>query len=337
MTERILYAPLDPAETDHALACQQISTRCAREHDPAYKPGDSESFLAVLRSEGNFIRHCVIALDTATDRVRGWAMLSYSREFPDDPMYVVVEVDPDARRQGIGTQLQHRIRALCPPERPSRQYFAEAFLPADADATTHPTTRWAHACGWRLNELDRTLRLEWPPEGSNVDALMPSIPPDYTLHTYVNGVPAALRESLGVVRGQMDAEAPSGDIEFSAEAWSEQYYLQHVEEIKRRHATLVETVAVWEGNVVGFTGITIPDDAARLMHVAGTGVLRAHRGKRLGLAMKTEIMRELLARGVANPAIETDTAVDNPWMLAINRAVGFTDYCQLAGYMIERL
>ncbi|MFP7707604.1 GNAT family N-acetyltransferase [Trueperella sp. LYQ141] len=335
---RYRIEPLDVTDTERALACREIDIACQQEVQPDYVAGSPDSFLRHLRdNSGNWVPHYVVAVtDDEQRKVLGWGMLSYCVPHPQDPMYVTISVAKDVRGQGIGSALEAAVRSCCPADWPAQQYFMESYMPADVDVTTHPITRWAQKAGWKLTEIDQTLRLAWPPALADVDAVMPAVPDGYELRTYENGVPLELQESLGVLRGQMDAEAPSGEIEFSAEPWSSEYYAEFVSDIVGCGATLLETVAVHEGRVVGFTGVEVPADSRRVMRVRGTGVLRSHRGKRLGLAVKAQLVRELLLRGVKNPAIETETAVNNPWMLAINNALGFTPVCQLVEYVRGR-
>lgn len=327
---------LDVHHSVRALACREINLLCRKEVDPKYAASDPETFLANLQTEGNWKAQYLVAVIPNTDQVIGWGYLSYSKSDPLDPIYVSVQVHPQARRNGIGSALENTIRNLCPSTWPAQQFFGESYLPAKADAINHPTTRWAQKNGWKLNEIDYTMRLEWPANESKLKDLQPPLPPGYTIHTYRNGVPSELQPSLGILRGQMDAEAPSGEIEFSTTPWSTEYYTNFVNYIRQDRNVLFESVVIHNGEVVGFTGVEVPNDPRRIMQVRGTGVLRKHRGKHLGLALKTQIALELLKANCPNPAIETDNAINNPWMLSINHIIGFKDFCQLAGYMAKR-
>ena len=52
-------------------------------------------------------------------------------------------------------------------------------------------------------------------------------------------------------------------------------------------------------------------------------VARAHRGNRLGLAVKTANLRELARVDPGRRHVETMNAEDNPWMVQINIDLGF--------------
>lgn len=335
MPLQFMIEALNVYDSARALACQHISTLCRREIDPAYTANSSTAFLSSIQSEDNWKTHYLVAV-TPSNTVLGWAYLSYSKADPHDPMYVSVEVTPSARQNGIGTALVQAVCKLCPSNWAATQFFAESYFPGTVNASTHPVTRWAEKNGWKLNEVDYTLRLPWPANKALLIQLMPQIPPDYEIQTYQNGVPPELQPSLGVIRGIMDADAPSGEIMFSSTPWSAEYYTNYVSNIRANHNDLVETVAIYAGEVVGFTSVEVPANSQRVMLVRGTGVLPNHRGKRIGLALKTQITLELLTQNLSHSAIETDTAINNPWMLNINRAVGFQDFCQLVGYIRQR-
>lgn len=328
--------PLDLSSDEMILACREVSAACVRQLEPDYVPPSPERFLASMRQEGTWTIRSVVALAADVRTVIGWAMASFSED-TQDPVFIDVSVAPPHRSQGVGTALETAARALCPPEHPAKQFFAQSYLPGGVDAATHPFTLWARRLGWRFNELDHTLRLTWPADRRHLLDLRPPIPPGYRIETYVDGVPEALQESLGVVVGEMDAQAPTGEVEFSTAAVTPEQYRTELANVTAIGAHLVETIAIFADRVVGFTRIQIPAETERVMRVRGTGVLRQHRGKRLGLLLKAQIELELFDRGfVHHPAIETETAINNPWMLEIQRNLGFTEFSQLAGYVRER-
>lgn len=328
--------PLDLSSDDMILACREVSAACVRQIHSDYVPPSPETFLSYMRQEGTWTKRSVVALTADNRTVIGWALASFSED-AQDPVFIDVSVTPHHRRQGVGTALEEAARNLCPREHPAKQFFSESYLPGGADAATHPFTLWAQSLGWRFNELDHTLRLAWPADRRSLLQLRPPVPAGYRIETYIDGVPPALQESLGVVVGEMDAEAPTGEVEFSAAAVTSEQYQADLARVTSGGAHLVETIAIFADRVVGFTRIQIPGETKRVMRVRGTGVLREHRGKRLGLLLKTQIELELLDRGfVDHPAIETETAINNPWMLDIQRKLGFIEFSQLAGYVRER-
>lgn len=327
---------LDLSSDEKILGCLKVSTACRSQIDPNYVPPSASTFLSSIRQEGTWSTRYVVALAADHTTVIGWALTSFSDDTLD-PVFIDVNVAPPYRHQGVGTALEAAARDLCPPGHAAKQFFAESYLPAGVDAATHPFTLWAKKLGWRLNELDHTLRLPWPPDRRSLQKLCPPIPAGYSVATYLDGVPGALQESLGVVVGEMDSQAPTGEVEFSSAAVTPEQYRAYLANATTGGAHLVETVAIFNDRVVGFTRIQIPAETNRVMRVRGTGVLREHRGKRLGLLLKTRIELELLDTGFVNhPAIETETAMNNPWMLEIQHALGFKEFSQLAGYLRER-
>jgi len=152
----------------------------------------------------------------------------------------------------------------------------------------------------------------------------PTPPPDgYQVRTYVGGVPEALRAQVGVIKGMVDAEAPSGDLAWQATPVSVEAYDAEIRLWREQGMTPVEFVALDPGGtVVAWTCLVGAPDPQRPAHVEGTLVLEQHRGHRLGAAVKSASL--LAARAHTRAArVRTSSDDDNVWMRATNARLGF--------------
>jgi RimJ/RimL family protein N-acetyltransferase len=81
-------------------------------------------------------------------------------------------------------------------------------------------------------------------------------------------------------------------------------------------------VALHDGQVVAQSDIVVPP-ATRVAHQLGTFVHRAHRGHRLGTAVKVANLAALVQGHPEVTAVSTQNAETNRWMVAINERLGF--------------
>jgi hypothetical protein len=205
--------------------------------------------------------------------------------------------------------------------------LVEANLPPDHDPD-HPVRRFAARHGFDLanQEVRRFLDLPVPEERLRAWATEAAAHHDgYTLATYEGAVPEELRASLVHLRNQLAVDAPTGDIEFEAGGTTVETYLAHTEKIAASGRRVYETVAVRDGVVVAHSTLSVPPEgqAMPFLNQWGTFVHRAHRGHRLGLAVKVASLAYVQARHPERTTVSTTNAVDNGPMVAINEHLGF--------------
>ena len=100
-------------------------------------------------------------------------------------------------------------------------------------------------------------------------------------------MPPELLPTYCHVHNQLVLDAPTGDIEFEAEALTPEIWLEREDQL-RAARRLRSTVVALDGDrqVVGYSDVSIPLDDPENVHQWGTLVRRDHRGHRLGLALK---------------------------------------------------
>lgn len=128
-------------------------------------------------------------------------------------------------------------------------------------------------------------------------------------------------------------DAPIDDLAIEDEVWTpERSRSWELAQLHRR-IQVVRLLAVRrsDGALGGFTVLMIEDERPTLGFQDDTGVVGEHRGHRLGLRLKIEMLRMLRDRFPAVDAIDTWNAESNDHMLAVNDALG----CVVVGRGID--
>lgn len=132
-----------------------------------------------------------------------------------------------------------------------------------------------------------------------------------------------LREQVGVLKGMVDAEAPNGTLQWQATPVSAVEYGDEIGLWQQHGRTAVESVTLdSDGVVVACTCLVTAADTHRPAQIEGTLVLTAHRGRRLGAAVKTAGLLGAHAHG-GTARVRAISDDQNVWMRAINEQLGF--------------
>ncbi len=77
------------------------------------------------------------------------------------------------------------------------------------------------------------------------------------------------------------------------------------------------------GEIGGHTELTVHPEQPEFGHQGDTSVARSHRGHRLGLLLKINMMRWMAEAEPQLSVIETWNNVDNTFMINVNEALGY--------------
>ncbi len=284
------------------------------EHEAAVtfrKPDDAEHWAAYAAFDG--------------DTMVGSSFLASPQLDNTHMTWGAVYVAPELRRRGIGGELvEHLVRTTAEAGRPI--ILAEASYDF-ARRDDHPYRRFAEKHGFALasTEISRVLGLPVPE--TQLQAWIEEAAPHHTAYkveSYVGDLPDHILPSFCHVTNQLALDAPTGDIEFEAEAITPEVWRQKEAKIKEQGRTLLTTVAADErGEAVAVTNMAAPgDDPAKVFQWA-TLVLRGHRGHRLGLAIKARNLLELQRLLPDRRQVWTSNEEHNGPMLDINVKMGF--------------
>jgi GNAT superfamily N-acetyltransferase len=236
-----------------------------------------------------------------------------------------VGVDPGHRGRGVGSALVAQMVTRARAE--GRELLVvESAYPLER-RQDHPYRRFAEAHGFTvaLDEIGRILPLPVDPEllRTLASEVAPHHPA-YLIDTFVNGLPDHLLASYCELHNQLGVDAPSGDVEFEAESMTPALWLERMAEERELRRGRFTTVAIDEsGIVVAYSELIVPPPPSRDVWQWGTLVHRAHRGHRLGMAVKVRNLQKLADADRSRVRVLTSNAETNAHMVDINIRIGF--------------
>lgn len=316
--------PLDPSSDDEFAAWFRVRHQ-ARNLDrggmPTWSELEARVALEVPESSGSFHAHVV----DDEGHIVGAGLLYLSLTDNLDIAMFEVNVDPALRRRGIGTALLDfyvdESRRL---DRPTM--LMEADLPY-ADHADHPYRRFAEKHGFALANVEVRRVLSLPVADEDLEAWAAMAAPHhaaYRLETFGDQLPDELLESYCYLINQLPLDAPTGDIEFEAEAMTPEGLREREHKLKASGRSVYSTVALdRNGEAVAHSVLCVSDEDPVNIQQFATLVHRDHRGHRLGLAVKTRNLREVQRIHPHHGRIVTTNAETNDHMVAINELMGF--------------
>lgn len=239
--------------------------------------------------------------------------------------FVGAFVSPAEQGKGVGSALvEHVLEQVRSAGR--TKVLAEASYGFE-HRDDHRSRRFAERHGFVLASTEVSRRLDLPIAETQLQAWMDEAAPHheaYRVETFVDHVPDALLPSLCHVLNQLALDAPTGSIDFEAEQSTPQVRRQHDARNKKIGLRRYDTVAIdASGDVVAASAIGVPDDDSGRVHQWSTIVLHAHRGHRLGLALKAHNLRAVQRAHPDRQSVHTCNEENNAPMVDINERFGF--------------
>jgi GNAT superfamily N-acetyltransferase/RimJ/RimL family protein N-acetyltransferase len=242
------------------------------------------------------------------------------------------QVHPQARGRGIGTALRDEALAVGVAQGRKRGY-AGAYVGSDGVAVLD---HW----GFTRTGMNAIRRLDVhgaPPglwdrlyeeaaahaRGYDVIRQVGSTPPE----RYADLV--RLHEAIN--------DAPSSDAAMEPDAWDAQRLADYEKAMAGRRQTLYR-VMVRERETGAWAGqsmLCVDEFSPSTAFQEDTSVVRAHRGHRLGLLMKAEMLRWISEARPEVGTIDTWNAVSNHHMIAINERLGATVIAKHQSYRLD--
>jgi GNAT superfamily N-acetyltransferase len=239
-----------------------------------------------------------------------------------------VHTHPDHRRRGHATaMLDHVEERVVAAGRRLAAAMVDFSYDAGPTGAGDPGVELLLGRGYTLEvgEVQRTLRL--PALGDLLERLAAEAArhhEGYTLRSWVDRCPDELVASYGRLVGKLVLEAPSGGLEVEEEVHDEERIREQEATMRAGGRSSLVTVAQdRDGEVVAYTELSVPTEGKPQAYQWGTLVDRAHRGRRLGLAVKVANHRLLQERLPHLEEVLTFNAEVNDHMIAVNEALGF--------------
>jgi len=277
------------------------------------------------------------------DRVIGYLAVNMPLQDNTHTAHVDLGVRPAARRQGVGTALFAAAEALVradgrtnltmstdqaaePPEGPDTMV---ATTGSGRVSTTDAGTRFALQRGFALEQVDRYSRFDLPFDPAFVAEhrarAEATAGPDYGIVTWRGATPEEWVDQFALLNTRMSTDAPLGGLDLEEDVWDAERVRTTEKQFEERGIELLVLAAehLPTHTLAAFTAFMAVPNTDEFVHQNDTLVLKEHRGKRLGMLVKTANLQRLAAERPSVRRIGTWNAEENSYMLAINVALGF--------------
>ena len=329
---------IDPESLDQLRAWHTVADAVHAADVPDLPSDPFEELVAAARTPRRSVREERWLLRDDTGPV-GIARLSFTLLDNTEQCSVLVAVHPGHRRHGHGHRLfDHLVERVRAEGR--LRLLTEVTEPL-VDGAAAPGRAFAENVGATraLDEIRRVLDLDRL-DAVRLDALESearSRSGGYRTVCWVGATPEDLVDDQAQLISQMTVDAPMGELDWEQEVWdAARVREQETLFAAQRRTRLVTAVRHAESDrLVAFSDIGVsqlqPDPAFQW----DTIVLRAHRGRRLGMLAKVVNLRQLMREVPGAHRVVTWNAESNTHMVAINDALGFRPVERLAEWVYE--
>ncbi len=232
-------------------------------------------------------------------------------------------VSPTRTREGIGTALVAELEVIAAGDG-RRTVQSEVYLPpgVSGDAAT-----FAAGLGYVVANRESLKELVLFDYAARRDDLVDDLgaaASGYRIVIFDTLCPEEHLESFGRLLGMMLSEIPLGDLDLRASAWSPERLraAQHRHVDTGRHIHTALAIAP-DGPVAGVSDVRVDDTDHEHGEVGITIVAPAHRGHRLGMALKLATHDLALATYPSLVSLDTSNADTNTHMNAVNETLGY--------------
>lgn len=226
--------------------------------------------------------------------------------------WVLVEVAPALRRRGHGSALLEAMIARARAE--GRTTLGTAAWDAPGPAAFAAV----HGFSQRSVEVHRRQHVEGPP------SLAVPETPGYELVRWPSRTPARDLPALAELTAAIN-DAPTDDLDVEDEEFPPERIAAYEGAWAARGHRLYRLVARQRGSgaLAGQTVVAVDGERPAWAEQHDTSVVAAHRGHRLGLALKLEMLRWLAEAEPQVREIDTWNAESNDHMIDVNEALGY--------------
>ena len=237
-----------------------------------------------------------------------------------DVAWFYLVVHPDHRRQGHGSALLAHVLELS--RSAGRTKFGGAWW--ESAATEGFAAR--HGFEKASQEIHRVVRLLELPDGFVEQAVAEAAPyaSDYELVQVQGRTPEALLPAVSTITAAIN-DAPLDDLDIEDEVFPveriRQYETASLDSGHRLYRILARHRAT--GEPAGHTVVVVDAETPAIAHQHDTAVMAEHRGHRLGLLLKAEMMRWLAEAEPQVESIDTWNAESNDHMIGVNERLRY--------------
>jgi GNAT superfamily N-acetyltransferase len=241
---------------------------------------------------------------------------------------IVVAVHPAHRRRGVGTAL---VEGMSEHGRADGRHVLNAIVDAPLDrAADHASLSFAPKVGFEVMLSGNLRHLAVPMEDERREELRAEVAgasdaAAYRVLTFEAPWPAHYIEDQCALFRCMSTDEPHGDEGHEEETWDADRVSENDALRTARGARFLIAAAEHRasGRLVACTELLLTSDAPAQACQMLTVVRPAHRGHRLGLAIKLANLDELARRAPEVRVVITGNAAVNTPMIAVNEMMGF--------------
>jgi GNAT superfamily N-acetyltransferase len=237
-------------------------------------------------------------------------------------------VRPDRWGEGIGSALLGATERIARAEGRTLLVGEAAYpyeAPVDGSGTRAVEFARHNGFAFGLGDVQRVLDLPVP--AGLLEELVDQAAPHhhgYTFRQFSGVAPDELLPGLAELRGAVETEAPTGEMARERGAVDLDAFRADEAALSEQGRTRYTTVAFGpDGSIAGYTDLVLPEFDPPWVYQWGTLVWSAHRGHRLGLALKARNVAFLQREVTDRQAVRTWNAEVNSPMVAVNEAMGF--------------
>ncbi|WP_186449784.1 GNAT family N-acetyltransferase [Nocardioides sp. J9] len=253
-------------------------------------------------------------------RAVAWGSIATSDYDNFDMAYFRFDVHPDHRRQGHGSaMLAHLVDEARARNRTNLITDAWESPAADAFAVHHGFERKLAS----INRRQHLAEVDWSELDRRYDEALPHAA-GYVLERWPVPTPAERLDDLARMASAIN-DAPLDDLDYEDEVFTGARMRAYEENRVGRHERLYRVVArhAPSGELAGQTVVAVEADHPTRGHQHDTSVVRAHRGRRLGLLLKTDMLRWLAEAEPVLETVDTWNAESNDHMIGVNEVLGY--------------
>lgn len=246
-------------------------------------------------------------------------------------VFTSVLVDPAHRRRGIGRVLVEEIADY------ARRDGRTVIMADSADRPEYAA--FAKAMGFDQTSYSEVFRrqdlvtIDWPRLDGEYTAAE-RYATDYKLIRIVGEVPAELLDRVVTLTAAINDAPHTSETAMEAEVFTPERLRAFESAQTARDFRIYRVLAQHKasGDLGGHTVVGIDAEQPWHAYQYDTSVLKSHRGHRLGLLLKIEMLRWLAAEEPQLRELTTANAQSNAHMIKVNETLGYDVFDQLLGW-----